>query len=323
MMVWPARLDAESAEFHIAMLNDRGRTKQFLDAIRCIVRPGDVVVDIGTGTGVLAIGAAKAGAAHVYAIEAGRIARWAQQLFKANGVADRVTVIPRWSGAVRLPERADVIVSELIGDDPLAEGVVGITRDALRRFAKPGARLIPSGLRIYGLAVTIPPDALSEFLFTGDLVRKWESWYGMTFEPLQTVRLPALFAHFVNPYLARDWQAAAAPIQLADINLKLPRVPLLQGRHAFTAEKSGEINGLIVYFALEAEGKPLLSTRPNETGEENHWLSPLQVFPEPYPVSVGQELELIYRYNLRSGLSRCRIVPAGRTGRTGRRLAKA
>ena len=58
---------------YVGMLNDRARTSRFLAGIAEVVRPGDIVVDIGTGTGVRAIAAARAGAKHVYAIEASDI----------------------------------------------------------------------------------------------------------------------------------------------------------------------------------------------------------------------------------------------------------
>src|SRR5439155_3036542 len=63
--VEPWRYD--SLAIHVKMLNDRRRTSQFLTSIREVVRPGDVVVDLGTGTGILAVAAARAGARHVYA----------------------------------------------------------------------------------------------------------------------------------------------------------------------------------------------------------------------------------------------------------------
>src|SRR5580693_6354410 len=81
-----------AARVHIEMLNDRLRTSSFLAAIGEVVRPGDVVVDIGTGTGVLAVAAARAGARRVYAVEETSIGEAAKALFLANGVSDRVTL---------------------------------------------------------------------------------------------------------------------------------------------------------------------------------------------------------------------------------------
>jgi len=97
--------------FHASMLNDRRRTAGYLASIRDVVKPGDVVVDIGTGTGILAIAAVRAGARHVYAIEEARIARVARTLFEANGMTDHITLIRGRSTEVRLPQRADVLTN--------------------------------------------------------------------------------------------------------------------------------------------------------------------------------------------------------------------
>ncbi len=123
-----------TAPVHIRMLDDRSRTASFLRAIRRMVRPGDVVVDIGTGTGILAVAAAQAGARHVYAIEQSGIGESATALFAANGLADRITLVPGWSTEIDLPEQGDVLVSEMIGNEPLGERILPVTRDAVKRL---------------------------------------------------------------------------------------------------------------------------------------------------------------------------------------------
>jgi|SRR5215813_11552852 len=99
---------ADAILFHASMLNDRRRTAGYLASIRDVVKPGDVVVDIGTGTGILAIAAVRAGARHVYAIEEARVAR---TLFEATGMTDHMTLIRGRSTEVRLPQRADVLTN--------------------------------------------------------------------------------------------------------------------------------------------------------------------------------------------------------------------
>jgi hypothetical protein len=185
------------------MLNDRTRTSSYMDAIGRAVRPGDVVLDIGTGTGIFALAAALAGARHVYALEVGRVAHAARSLFAANGVSHRITLIQHWSTEIELPERADVLVSELIGDEPLAEGVLGITKDAVRRLLTPGARLVPSGIQIFGLPITIPEDVLNMCMFTPATVENWQAWYGLDFSPLTKVAPTCQLMEFVNAQRAR------------------------------------------------------------------------------------------------------------------------
>ena len=80
-------------EVHRTMIRDRVRTEAFRRAIDAVVRPGDTVLDVGAGSGILSLFAAQAGAARVYAVEQTTIAVLAQQLAAANGFADIVQVI--------------------------------------------------------------------------------------------------------------------------------------------------------------------------------------------------------------------------------------
>lgn len=108
------------------------------------------MLDLGTGTGVLAVAAARAAARHVYAIEASGIGRVAQRVFRANGVEDRITLLQGWSSTLSPPEPATVLVSEIVGHDPLDEGVLEHTPDARARLLAPGAAR--QGLRRPALA---------------------------------------------------------------------------------------------------------------------------------------------------------------------------
>ena len=112
---------------HARMLHDDRRTGDFIAALTTAVEPGDVVLDIGTGSGVLAVAAARAGAGRVYAVEASDVAAVAARVFEANGVAGRVTLVPGWSRQIELPERADLLVAEVIGNEPLEEEILETT----------------------------------------------------------------------------------------------------------------------------------------------------------------------------------------------------
>ena len=130
-------------EVHRSMIRDEVRTAAFQRAIEAVVRPGDAVLDVGAGSGILSLFAARAGAARVYAVEQTTIAVLAQELAAANGAADVVRVIQGDVMGIELPERVDVIVSEWLGGFGIDEGMLGPVIAARDRWLKPGGVMIP------------------------------------------------------------------------------------------------------------------------------------------------------------------------------------
>ena len=133
-------------EVHRSMIRDRVRTEAFRRAIDSVVRPGDVVLDVGAGSGILSMFAARAGAARVYAVEQTSIAVLAQELAAANGVAEIVQVIQGDVMDIEPPERVDVIVSEWLGGFGIDEGMLVPVIAARDRWLKPGGMMIPGSV---------------------------------------------------------------------------------------------------------------------------------------------------------------------------------
>lgn len=141
---------------HRQYLADASRTSSYRAAITQVVRPGDVVVDLGSGTGILGLLACAAGASRVYAIDAGGMAEPARAIARANGFGNRVTVIDGWSRHVELPERADVLVTDQVGHFGFEAGIVPNTNHARRCLLKPAARLVPSHIDLWVAPIEAP-----------------------------------------------------------------------------------------------------------------------------------------------------------------------
>lgn len=143
-------------DYHRSMLADRERTRRLEQAIRETVKAGDVVLDLGCGSGILSCFACRAGARRVYAIEAAPVMVLAQQVCRANGVADRVVFTNAMSIQAALAEPVDVLVTETIGNIGLDEGILGWVLDARSRFLKPGGIVIPHALELLVSPVELP-----------------------------------------------------------------------------------------------------------------------------------------------------------------------
>ncbi|NJL81865.1 MAG: methyltransferase domain-containing protein [Chloroflexaceae bacterium] len=131
------------------MIADTARTDAYVAALSQQVKPGSVVVDIGTGTGIFALIACQLGARQVYAIEPSDAIQVAREIAAHNGYQGRIHFHQALSTAVELPEPADVIVSDLRGVLPLFGDHIAAIADARRRFLAPGGQLIPCQDRIW------------------------------------------------------------------------------------------------------------------------------------------------------------------------------
>jgi protein arginine N-methyltransferase 1 len=135
---------AYSVSGYNSMIADKVRADAYVRAIRACVKPGAVVADIGTGSGMFALLACRLGAAKVYAIEPDDVLVLARQLAESNGCADRIEFIKGTSDTITLPSKADVIVSDLRGVLPLFGTHIPSVIDARERLLAPGGTLIPA-----------------------------------------------------------------------------------------------------------------------------------------------------------------------------------
>ena len=141
---------------HAGYFRDVHKLRAYERALADVVRPGDVVVDLGAGTGLLGLMAARAGAARVYMVDRGPILGLASEIAARNGLADRVIAVRSDSADLTLPELADVIVCDQIGGFVYDAGVLEFFDDARRRLLKPGGTMIPGSFTLHMAPVSAP-----------------------------------------------------------------------------------------------------------------------------------------------------------------------
>lgn len=147
---------------HRTMLRDEQRLAIYKKALHAVVTPQSIVIDAGSGTGILAIYAALAGAKHVYAIENSDLHRYIRRVAQDSGVCDKITVINQNFAEVQLDTKADILVTETFGAWALAEGAAADVRACIENNLKPNGLLLPSHIDLWMAPVSTLPDIVLE-----------------------------------------------------------------------------------------------------------------------------------------------------------------
>jgi protein arginine N-methyltransferase 1 len=278
---------------HARMLHDERRTRDFISALTAAVQPGDVVLDIGTGSGVLAVAVARAGASRVYAVEASDIAGVAAQVFEANGVQDRITLIPGWSRQIELPEPADLLVAEVIGNEPFEEEILETTLDARHRLVKPGARLVPHALELWARPLLLPEAEVRQRVFGRTAVERWRGLYGIDFQPLLDVAAKDPVYSVAEGEVVAAWPPVGPPVVLASVDLTTFERASVRSFADLAVDPPGPVNAVAVTFrACLHDG--VMHTLDPWTWPSSSWATSVWVLPEPVDVGPKSALRAYY-----------------------------
>lgn len=265
---------------HADMLLDTERMRAFRDAITRVVRPGDIVVDVGSGSGILALLAAQAGAREVYAIERGAMARLIEKAAQRNGFGDVVKVFRGDARNVALPKPPTVIVSEMIGSFALDEDFLGLLGSVRARCA-PDVRVIPASLSIR-LALASMPEARAE-------LESIENGLGVRLDDLAEALRSRPALAWVRADEIVSSATADARFRVGDAT---PRV--VSGN--VTASKTGTADAIIGWF--EAELADGVSITSSPSAPKTHWANLVFPLPVPLPIVAGETIELEVRPRL-------------------------
>ena len=235
---------------HREYLADAVRVSAFRQAIDEVVTPGDVVLDLGAGTGILGLMACRAGAKRVYAVDEGPIIGLAREIAWANGFQDRITHIKGLSTRVELPERVDVVLADQIGRFGLESGILEYFADARARFLKPDGVMIPGEI---GLVVA-PVEC-------GELFGQVDSW-GRT--PAGYDFRPALAIAANTGYPARFDPAhlLGAPARAISVRLSTASTAALGAEVVLVAERPGALHGIGGWFEAQLSPSVTLTNSP-------------------------------------------------------------
>ena len=224
---------------HLGYLRLPGRFDLYAEALGNIVKPGDVVADLGCGVGVLGLQALRAGAARVYGIDHSDAIELARETMAREGLSGRYTCIRESSFRAELPERVDVLVCDHVGFFGVDYGIVAMLQDARARLLKPGGAVVPRQLTLYLAAVSSQQCR--------DIVAPWSeppvpgeySWLGEQ----------AANSHHAVELAADD--LATDPVAVLTVALDTDQPDTLSMTAELELTRDAELDGLAGWFDCE------------------------------------------------------------------------
>jgi type II protein arginine methyltransferase len=281
------RLGSASVPFwHIPMMNDVARNDAFEAAIKAAIEvagPDARVLDIGAGSGLLSLMAARAGARKVVACEMEpMIAELAQRIVARNGYADRINVHARPSTELaigaELDAPADILVSEILSSDLLTEKVLDTFEDAHRRLLAPEAIVIPRAASAMGCLVA--SETLTGYAFVNDV-----SGFDLSaFTAFAPQRLP------IHGTMTA-WDRLSDDLELVRLDLTQKKHDAMLARLRINVTASGRAIGIVQWMHIDLWEGVSFDNHPDRY-TDGGWLQVLHSFPEPIDVVAGQTLDI-------------------------------
>jgi tetratricopeptide (TPR) repeat protein len=268
--------------WHVPMMNDAPRNDAYYAALQAAVTPDTHLLEIGTGSGLLAMMAAKLGARRVTTCEAiPAIAETARSIVADNGFSEQVTVLSKMSTdlvvGVDMEDRADLLVSEILSSEFLSEGVLPSIEDAKRRLLKPGGRIIPARgsirFALFGGA-DIGKNVRVDEVYGFDLSRFNDIIARKQFISRSDLDIELLSddaSAFFFDFEKTD-QFPAGEERLIDVPVR----------------KGGRCYGVVQWIQLEMDDRVLFENHPATHNPASGWQHCVFLFPKPIDILPGQ-----------------------------------
>lgn len=288
-------------EWHVSLLNDSARVAAYAQAIAATVKPGDVVLDLGAGTGVMGLLACRAGASRVYAIEGGGMVEIVRRIARANGLENRIVCLYGDSKRIELPERVDVAIADQTGPLGVGGGLFAIFNDARRRFLKPHGTTIPARIDLSVGAAEYP-----------------EGWAPIEFWDKRPLGFDMSAMHDVARNVGYEIhfspaQLLSEPACVLSFNLVESMAETSSGTATLVARRPGTLHGLFGCFSAELAPGISISNSPLGPGtiRRRAWFMPIE---RPVALETGDSIGAVVHMMPAEEMVTWKVEVTGRDG---------
>ncbi|XP_072915919.1 protein arginine N-methyltransferase 1-like isoform X3 [Hemitrygon akajei] len=269
---------------HEEMLKDEIRTLTYRNSIyhNKHVFKDKTVLDVGSGTGILAMFAAKAGAKKVFGIECSSISDYSEKIIKANHLDNIIVIFNGKVEEVQLPvDKVDIIISEWMGYSLFYESMLNTVIFARDKWLKPGGLMFPDRATLYIVAI-------EDRQFKDFKIHWWEDVYGFDMTCIRNVAIKEPLVDIVDP---KQVVTNACLIKEVDIyNVKTEDLSF-SSTFRLQVQRNEYVHALVTYFNIEftkCHKKTGFSTAPD--APYTHWKQTVFYLEDYLTVKLGEEI---------------------------------
>ncbi len=266
--------------WHFEMLNDEKRNAAFEKVLNSAITPDTVVFDIGSGTGLLAMMAARAGARETVTCEMlAPLAGLTRDIVERNGLADRIVTLDQKSTSVvignQMTRKANLLVTETVDCGLLGEGIVPSIAHAKANLLTDDARIVPCGAMVYAMLVESP------------CLRNLNSARTAANFDVSLINRYATAQYFPVRLAAFDYRPLTDPFEVFYFDFANGTIVPDQKTINVSATRDGVGHCIIFWFSMDLDEETSIS---NEPGANTHWEQALQCFEKEVPTRAGETL---------------------------------
>ncbi|KAJ1982040.1 Nuclear SAM-dependent mono-and asymmetric methyltransferase [Dimargaris verticillata] len=269
---------------HEEMLKDEVRTNSYRRSIeenRHLFQ-GKVVLDVGCGTGILSMFAARAGAKLVIGVDMSNIIDKAKQIVADNNLSDKVTLIKGKMEEIELPvTEVDIIISEWMGYFLLYESMLDTVLMARDKYLKPGGLIFPD-------KATMHIAGIEDGEYRKEKIDFWDDVYGFD---MRAIKGSALKEPLVDVVEANAINTTSCQFKTIDILTVRKKDLTFTAPFEITTTRRDYIHAFLVWFDIEFRAchKPITFTT-GPRGRYTHWKQTVFYAQEPLVTEVGQNI---------------------------------